>query len=32
MFPLSQVLGGHMMFWEHADKFNQILDDFLASL
>jgi non-heme chloroperoxidase len=28
----TEVLGGHLMFWEHADKFNQILDDFLASL
>lgn len=24
-----EVLGGHMMFWEHADKFNLFLDDFL---
>ncbi|GAB4451502.1 MAG: hypothetical protein Kow0031_34040 [Anaerolineae bacterium] len=26
----TAVLGGHMMFWEHPAKFNQILDDFLA--
>ncbi len=26
----TAVLGGHMMFWEHADRFNQLLDDFLA--
>lgn len=24
-----EVLGGHMMFWEHAEKFNKILSDFL---
>ncbi|WP_400162424.1 alpha/beta fold hydrolase [Brevibacillus sp. TJ4] len=24
-----EVLGGHMMFWEHDAKFNQILDQFL---
>ncbi|ALX43180.1 hypothetical protein AQ610_12745 [Burkholderia humptydooensis] len=24
------VLGKHMMFWEHADQFNQFLDQFLA--
>ncbi len=28
----TAVLGGHMMFWEHADKFNAILDDYLAKL
>lgn len=28
----TAVLGGHMMFWEHPAKFNQILDDFLAGL
>jgi len=28
----TEVLGGHMMFWEHADKFNAILDDYLAKL
>lgn len=29
--PESQieVLGGHMMFWEHAEKFNEILSEFL---
>lgn len=27
-----EVLGGHMMFWEHAEKFNQILSDFIASI
>lgn len=26
----SAVLGGHMMFWEHSEKFNKILEDFLA--
>lgn len=33
-FPRTKiaVLGGHMMFWEHAEKFNRILDDFIASL
>lgn len=33
-FPKTKtaVLGGHMMFWEHAEKFNRILDDFIASL
>lgn len=25
-----EVLGGHMMFWEHPEKFNAILRDFLA--
>lgn len=25
-----EVLGGHMMFWEHSEKFNQILDRFLS--
>lgn len=24
-----EVLGGHMMFWEHAEKFNEILAEFL---
>jgi len=28
----TAVLGGHMMFWEHAEKFNAILEEFLASL
>lgn len=33
-FPKTKiaVLGGHMMFWEHADRFNRILEDFIASL
>jgi non-heme chloroperoxidase len=33
-FPKTKtaVLGGHMMFWEHADQFNTILGDFIASL
>jgi non-heme chloroperoxidase len=25
-----QVLGGHMMFWEHPEKFNAILREFIA--
>jgi non-heme chloroperoxidase len=25
----TEVLGGHMMFWEHSDKFNGIVADFL---
>ena len=31
-FPKSAVarLGGHMMFWEHPDKFNRLVSDFLA--
>ncbi|MEG6574392.1 alpha/beta hydrolase [Caldibacillus debilis] len=24
------VLGGHMMFWEHSEKFNEILEQFLS--
>jgi non-heme chloroperoxidase len=24
-----EVLGGHMMFWEHSEKFNEILEGFL---
>lgn len=24
-----EVLGGHMMFWEHAEKFNEILSNFV---
>lgn len=28
----THVLGGHMMFWEHPDRFNAILEDFLAGL
>lgn len=26
------ILGGHMMFWEHADSFNKILEDFIDQL
>lgn len=26
----TAVLGGHMMFWEHPQEFNQIVDEFLA--
>lgn len=26
------VLGGHMMFWEHPDRFNKILEEFIRSL
>jgi hypothetical protein len=28
----TEVLGGHMMFWEHAEAFNKKIDTFLASL
>lgn len=28
----TAVLGGHMMFWEHPEKFNQTLSEFLATL
>jgi len=28
----TTVLGGHAMFWEHPEKFNRILEDFLAAL
>ncbi len=28
----TAVLGGHMMFWEHPEKFNALLGDFLAGL
>jgi pimeloyl-ACP methyl ester carboxylesterase len=33
-FPNTKVavLGGHMMFWEHHEKFNKILSDFMASI
>jgi non-heme chloroperoxidase len=33
-FPNTKtaVLGGHMMFWERPDQFNQLLGGFLASL
>ena len=27
----TAVLGGHMMFWEHSEQFNQILGKFLES-
>ena len=27
-----EVLGGHMMFWEHPERFNAILAEFLASV
>lgn len=27
-----EVLGGHMMFWEHSEKFNQLLEQFLQNL
>lgn len=28
----TEVLGGHMMFWEHSNKFNKLIDEFLGSL
>jgi non-heme chloroperoxidase len=28
----TAVLGGHMMFWEYPGQFNQILEEFIASL
>lgn len=28
----TAVLGGHMMFWEHPKRFNQLLDEFLQNL
>jgi pimeloyl-ACP methyl ester carboxylesterase len=28
----TEVFGGHMMFWEHADRFNTTLDTFLKQL
>ena len=28
----TEVLGGHMMFWEHSEKFNKLIDKFLDSL
>lgn len=33
-FPNTKtaVLSGHMMFWEHPQKFNEILDDFIKSV
>ncbi|MGF1626086.1 MAG: alpha/beta fold hydrolase [Alphaproteobacteria bacterium] len=27
-----EVLGGHMMFWEHPEAFNAVLADFLATI
>lgn len=27
-----EVLGGHLMFWEHGDAFNKIMEDFLQQL
>jgi non-heme chloroperoxidase len=27
----TESLGGHMMFWEHADQFNALLEEFLKS-
>ena len=26
-----EVLGGHMMFWEHSERFNEIIDQFLLN-
>ena len=26
-----EVLGGHMMFWEHSEKFNKIVDHFISN-
>ena len=26
-----EILGGHLMFWEHSDKFNEILEGFLKN-
>ncbi len=33
-FPNTKtaVLGGHMMFWEHPEKFNSILTEFIKSI
>ena len=28
----TKVLGGHMMFWEHSEKFNRLIDEFIGSL
>lgn len=28
----TEVLGGHMMFWEHAEKFNKLINGFLSTL
>jgi len=27
-----EVLGGHMMFWEHPEKFNKLVENFLSTL
>jgi pimeloyl-ACP methyl ester carboxylesterase len=26
------VFGGHVMFWEHPEKFNRVLQDYLEGL
>lgn len=26
------IMGKHMMFWEHSDQFNELLDEFLSSI
>ena len=33
-FPGTQthVMGGHLMFFEYPEKWNQVVDDFLASI
>ena len=33
-WPRSQiaVLGGHMMFWQHPEAFNHLLDEFVTAL
>jgi non-heme chloroperoxidase len=28
----AEVLGGHMMFWEHSEKFNELVKQFLVAL
>lgn len=28
----TAVLGGHMMFWEHADAFNKVLGEFISGV
>lgn len=28
----TRVLGGHMMFWEHSEKFNEIVDEYMKGL
>lgn len=28
----AKVLGGHMMFWEHSENFNSIVDEFVKGL